>query len=98
LGDPDWYSLGYNNELQILQLPKGEHTLKIQGSSRDGYWQKDPLQLKINVVPPWYDSNLAYLFYSLGLLGTAYLIYLFRLRQKMTLQEAKRLKELDTVK
>lgn len=98
LGDPDWYSLGYKNELQILQLPKGEHTLKIQGSSRDGYWQKDPLQLKINVVPPWYDSNLAYLFYTLGLLGTAYLIYLFRLRQKMTLQEAKRLKELDTVK
>ncbi|MCE2613096.1 ATP-binding protein [Flavobacteriaceae bacterium D16] len=98
LGNADWYGLGYANELQILQLPKGEHTLKIQGSSRDGFWQKDPLQLKINVFPPWYDSNLAYLLYALFLLGTGYLIYLFRLRQKMTLQEAKRLKELDAVK
>ena len=79
-------------------MPKGEHTLKIQGSSRDGFWQKPPLELTIVVQPTWYNSNLAYFLYAVLLMTTAYLIYRFRLRQKMTLQEAVRLKELDTVK
>jgi signal transduction histidine kinase/ligand-binding sensor domain-containing protein/DNA-binding response OmpR family regulator len=98
LGDGEWNALGYDNELQLLQLPKGEHTLRIQGSSRDGFWQKDPLELEIVVVPPWYNSNLAYLGYVLLFLGTGYLMYRFQLRQKMAFQEAKRLKELDGLK
>ncbi|KAA2218897.1 hybrid sensor histidine kinase/response regulator transcription factor [Maribacter flavus] len=96
--DEDWNALGYSNELQLLQLPKGKHTLKIQGSSRDGFWQKDPLELEIVVIPPWYNSTLAYFVYALLLLGAGYLMYRFRLRQKMAFQEAKRLKELDDVK
>lgn len=98
LDDREWNALAYSNELQLLQLPKGKHTLKIQGSSRDGFWQKDPLELEIVVVPPWYNSNLAYCFYALLLLGTGYTMYRFRLRQKMAFQEAKRLKELDDIK
>ena len=96
--DEDWNTLGYSNELQLLQLPKGKHTLKIQGSSRDGFWQKDPLELEIVVIPPLYNSNLAYFLYALLLLGMGYSIYRFRLRQKMAYQEAKRLKELDDLK
>lgn len=98
LDDREWNALAYSNELQLLQLPKGKHTLKIQGSSRDGFWQKDPLELEIAVIPPWYNSNLAYCLYALLLLGTGYTMYRFRLRQKMAFQEAKRLKELDDIK
>ncbi len=98
LGGGPWNALGYTNELQLLQLPKGAQTLRIQGSSRDGFWQKDPLELEIVVIPPWYNSNLAYLAYAMLFLGTGYLMYRFRLRQKMASQEAKRLKELDGIK
>jgi len=98
LGDGDWNALGYSNELQLLQLPKGQHALKIQGSSRYGLWPKDPLKLQIRVIPPWYQSNLAYFIYALAVLSICYGIYRFQLHQKLTLQEAERLKELDSVK
>tara|TARA_Y100001933_G_scaffold24508_5_gene20706 strand:+ start:2912 stop:6877 length:3966 start_codon:yes stop_codon:yes gene_type:complete len=98
LDDGNWNELGYSNELQLLQLPKGVQTLKIQGSSRDGLWTNAPLELKIKVIPHWYQSDIAYLLYGLLILSAGYGMYRFRLHQKLTLQEAERLKELDTVK
>jgi signal transduction histidine kinase/DNA-binding response OmpR family regulator/ligand-binding sensor domain-containing protein len=98
LDNTDWNDLSDSREIPLLDLPKGKHTIRIQGKSRNNLWQKKPLELQINVIPPWYKSNLAYFNYLLIFLLTIYQFYRLRLRQQLAKQEAKRLQELDNLK
>jgi signal transduction histidine kinase/ligand-binding sensor domain-containing protein/CheY-like chemotaxis protein/AraC-like DNA-binding protein len=98
LNESDWNAVNESREIQLLDLPKGTHTIAIQGMSRDRIWTTKPLELKINVNPPWYKSNLAYLMYLLIFFAIIYQFYRMSLRQQLAGQEAKRLKELDDLK
>jgi signal transduction histidine kinase/DNA-binding response OmpR family regulator len=93
-----WSYLNASQDLQLIGLSKGEYTLQIQGQSRNNLWQKSPLELKINVTPPWYKSNLAYLAYLLLFLGIVYAFYRISLQRQIAGQESKRLQDLDTLK
>ncbi|MGB3606719.1 MAG: two-component regulator propeller domain-containing protein [Psychroserpens sp.] len=77
LNDNQWNELRNSREIPLLSLPKGLHTLKIQGKSRNEVWDKPSLSLRIKVIPPWYQSNTAYLFYILVGLGLVYLFFSF---------------------
>ena len=98
LNNNEWNELRDSREIQLLSLPKGSHVLQIQGKSRDIVWDKEPLKLNIKVIPPWYQSNLAYLIYLLTFLGIVYAFYSIRLQRQIAGQESKRLKELDNLK
>lgn len=98
LNDGEWNNLKNAREIQILELPKGNHTLKIQGKTRNQIWNDQPLQLDISVIPPWYKSNVAYLGYFSLCLWLARFFYKLSLQRQMAKQEAKRLKELDSLK
>lgn len=98
LNEGEWNNLGDSREIQILDLPKGKHTLKIQGKSRNKTWTINPLQLEIKVTPPWFKSNLAYLLYLMAFFLLGYLFYRLSLQRQLAAQEAKRLKELDGLK
>ena len=98
LNDNQWNELRDSREIPLLSLPKGSHVLQIQGKSRDMVWDKEPLKLNIKVIPPWYQSNLAYLFYLLAFLGVVYAFYTIRLQRQIAGQESKRLQELDNLK
>lgn len=96
--DAEWNSLDYKNYIQLLTLAPKKYTLQIQGKSRNDLWQKPPLELVINVKPPWYKSNLAYLSYLLLFLGIVYSFYRISLQRQIAGQESKRLQELDDLK
>lgn len=98
LNDTDWNNLTDTREIPLLDLPKGRHTIKIQGKSRNHLWQKPALELDIKVIPPWYKSNLAYLSYLLLFLGIIYAFYRISLQRQIAAQESKRLKDLDDLK
>jgi len=98
LNDNEWNDLRDTREIQLLELPKGNHLLQIQGKSRNKIWNKPPLQLNIRVIPPWYKSNIAYGFYILTFLVLAYLFYRLSLQKQIAGQETKRLQELDDLK
>lgn len=55
-------------------LPEGTYTFKVKVTDVLGRWGDEMQLLKINVLPPWYRTWWAYLFY-LGLIGG--LIYLY---------------------
>ncbi|WP_316831463.1 two-component regulator propeller domain-containing protein [Pedobacter aquatilis] len=46
-------------------LSPGNYTLLIRGSNNDGLWTEKPTQLKIKVLPPFYQTWWAYLIYLL---------------------------------
>lgn len=46
-------------------LSPGNYTLLVKGSNNDGVWTSKPAQLKIEVLPPFYQTWWAYLIYLL---------------------------------
>ncbi|MFD2915001.1 hybrid sensor histidine kinase/response regulator transcription factor [Psychroserpens luteus] len=98
LNDNEWNDLRDTREIQLLELPKGNHVLQIQGKSRNKVWSTSPLQLKIKVIPPWYKSNFMYCLYILAFLALVYIFYRLSLQKQIANQESKRLQELDNLK
>lgn len=103
--DKEWVESGFRRTATYLHLPPGNYTFKVQGSNSQGIWSEHTATLKINVRPPWWRSWWAYIVYAL-LIGLAIKMYLRFKVNKATLQsqlkfeklEAKRAKELDTIK
>lgn len=73
--DAHWNNLKERKEIQLLKLPPGKHLLQVQGKSDDVLWNKPPLEISIIVVPPWYLSTWAYVFYVLLLLAIIAFFY-----------------------
>ncbi|MEJ7827902.1 MAG: ATP-binding protein [Segetibacter sp.] len=103
--DKGWVESGSRRSATYLHLPSGRYTFKVQGSNSQGIWSDKIAELKITVLPPWWRTWWAYTIYAL-LLALAVRAY-FRFsvnRAKLQAQlnyeqlEAKRMKELDTLK
>jgi signal transduction histidine kinase/DNA-binding response OmpR family regulator/ligand-binding sensor domain-containing protein len=103
--DKDWVNVGTNRSATYLHLPAGKYIFKVQGSNSQGVWSEHIAALNINVLPPWWRTWWAYMFYLLvlGLVIRAY--FKFKVKEvklqnqlDFEQQEAKRVKELDAVK
>jgi signal transduction histidine kinase/DNA-binding response OmpR family regulator/ligand-binding sensor domain-containing protein len=103
--DKDWVESGTRRSATYLHLPPGNYTFRVQGSNSQGMWSSKIAELKIIVNPPWWRTWWAYIVYVL-LIGFAVRAYfLFRINKAKLQsqlhyeqQEAKRVKELDTLK
>jgi signal transduction histidine kinase/DNA-binding response OmpR family regulator/ligand-binding sensor domain-containing protein len=103
--DDGWVESGVRRTATYLHLPAGKYTFKIQGSNSQGIWSDKIDELQITMLPPWWRSWWAYLFYALLLLLAIRAYFKFsvnraKLKAQLNLEqlEAKRVKELDTVK
>lgn len=103
--DKDWVESGTRRTATYLHLPPGHYVFKVQGSNSQGMWSNNIAELKINVNPPWWRTWWAYVLYAM-LIGFAVRAYfLFRINKaklqsqlQFEQQEAKRARELDTLK
>lgn len=103
--DNDWIESGTRRTATYLHLPAGNYVFKVQGSNSQGIWSNKIAELKIKVLPPWWKAWWAYMLYVL-LIALAIRAYLRFNVNKAKLQsqlsyeqlEAKRAKELDTIK
>lgn len=102
--DQNWVEAGTNRFANYAQLPDGNYTLHVMGSTDGQIWSK-PVDLQIRVHPPFYRSWWAYLLYILGSIVIIWQLYRFQ-KQRWLLQqqvafeqkEASRLAELDALK
>lgn len=58
-------------------LPSGTYTFQFKAANSDGFWTKEPLKLKIRVLPPWWKTWYAYLFYILLISAIVYAVTRF---------------------
>ncbi|WNH11907.1 two-component regulator propeller domain-containing protein [Thalassobellus suaedae] len=73
--DKDWvYTTSKKRFATYTNIAPGNYTLKVKASNNDGIWDSTPSELKIEVIPPFYLTNLAYVIYGLLFLG-ALLLY-----------------------
>ncbi|WP_290791600.1 hybrid sensor histidine kinase/response regulator transcription factor [Flavihumibacter sp. UBA7668] len=103
--DKEWVESGNRRRANYIHLPSGNYTFRVQGSNSRGIWSNKVAELIITSLPPWWLSWWAYLIYAF-LIGYGAISY-FRFKvNKARLQtqlkfeqkEAKRIKELNSVK
>lgn len=63
-------------------LPAGNYKLLVKTSNNDGLWSKTPTQLNIIVLPPFWRTWWAYLFYIIAGSALFYFILRFTRRQQ----------------
>ncbi len=65
--DDKWQTLsvGIDRMIQFTNVPIGEYVLRVRATNSDGIESKEQLALNIEVEPPMYRSNLAYIIYMI---------------------------------
>lgn len=98
----------YNNTKRTTRytnLNPGQYTFQVQAANSDGYWSTETASLSLIILPPWWDTTLAYLIYFI--LGCiffyiGYRIIIDRERQRNAIlikeAEAAQLRETDQMK
>ena len=70
--DKEWVENTVNNIASYTNLAPGEYMFEVRGSNNDNRWNEKTTKLLIVITPPWWRTNLAYFFYLVLFLGTAY--------------------------
>ena len=100
--EEDWGHQSTDNKAKYLNIAPGTYIFKVKAANGDGVWSKEVRTLKITILPPWYRTTLAYIFYVL-LIAFGIWWYLRFQRKRLELQhrlaleskESERLKELE---
>lgn len=103
--DKDWIESGSRRTATYLHLPPGKYRFKVQGSNSQGIWSPRVAMLDITVLPPWWSTWIAWCCYALLLLLGISAYFRFsvnraKLKSQLSFEqrEAKRIKELDSLK
>jgi signal transduction histidine kinase/ligand-binding sensor domain-containing protein/DNA-binding response OmpR family regulator len=104
--DPDWvYTNASRRYANYTRLTAGDYIFRVRGSNNDGLWNEKGRQIKITILPPWWQTIWAYLIYMCVFAGTIWAIWrsqLNRLRIKHELEmehvHAQKLQEIDHIK
>lgn len=68
--DEDWQYCDKGLHRAAFQnLSSGTYHLRVKATDGYGKWQELPYTITIKVLPPWYASRLAFMFYILMLIG-----------------------------
>ena len=78
----NWIQLGNNRTVTFTNLSPGEYNLKVIGSNNDGLWNEQGANLSIEVLPPWWRTNIAYIFYGITFISVLYVIRRFEINRR----------------
>ena len=101
--EPGWNEVGTRRFGRYTNLPAGTYTLHVKGANGDGIWNERGVTLTVIVVPPWWETRLAYAAYAavfVVVLGGYVQLRLRSQRRELDRQRAvnERLRELDRIK
>lgn len=75
-----WVSAGNSNVANFAALTPGHYLFEVQGETANGAWSESCL-LEFEILPPWYESNLAWFCYLLVIVGA--IVGYIRYREKL---------------
>jgi signal transduction histidine kinase/ligand-binding sensor domain-containing protein/DNA-binding response OmpR family regulator len=87
--DDSWNYVGNKRSATYTNLAPGNYVFKVKAAEKNGVWSQAPLELKIEILPPWWKTSFAYLFYSLLLLAAIHFgnqYYQNRFKQKQMIE------------
>lgn len=72
--DPDWVYLDYNQRfISYNNLSPGEYTFTVKACNADGIWSETGTSITVKMLPPFWKTWYAYVFYVLLISGLMYL-------------------------
>ncbi len=101
--DTNWVEIGSQNYISFTNLAPGKYELKVLAKNLDGTTSSPSESYFIEILPPWYLSTWAYLFYGVIFLMILYIIYYvltlrLRTKNKLILQRFEHSKKLELYK
>ncbi len=103
--DIGWTSLKSNRRIYYTQLPPGRYLFRVKGSIGNGKWNPKETTLQINILPPFWATIWAYMFYLLVggiiifiMLRSYYLVLNARNNRKIDLFEREKEREIYNAK
>ncbi|MBL4941453.1 MAG: response regulator [Colwellia sp.] len=87
-----WNEIVNTREIQFFNQEVGSLNIELQASDHLGNWQNSTTKLSINIIPPFWQTTTAYLFYVfliLLILFTGYKIRINRIKQHQEQLESK---------
>jgi ligand-binding sensor domain-containing protein len=99
--EKNWNYSGSDNKVTYFNIPPGKYILKAKGCNSSGIWNINPLAIKINISPPfwetWWFRILVFVSIT-GIIGILLLQHFSRVRRKKVALEnmiMQRTKELN---
>jgi ligand-binding sensor domain-containing protein/signal transduction histidine kinase/DNA-binding response OmpR family regulator len=75
--DKDWTKISSTKKIYYNKLLPGKYIFKVKGASSEGVWNEKETTLAINITPPWWQTNWAYLFYFIALTTIIFIIFYY---------------------
>jgi signal transduction histidine kinase/ligand-binding sensor domain-containing protein/DNA-binding response OmpR family regulator len=104
--DKDWtYTDQSRTLVTYTNLDPGEYLFRVKASDKYGNWSASGASIKIIILPPWWQTTWAYIFYIIFIGSAVYIIWKAQLRRirikneyEMSKFEAQKLHEVDELK
>lgn len=85
--DNNWIESGTLHFARYANLPPGEYVFKIKAANGDGYWNPQPRELYISIIPPFWQRSWFYILTTLfGLALIVISFYAYNQRQQTKLK------------
>lgn len=88
--ETQWNYVKNARNATYTNLPAGTYTFKVKAANSDGIWNEEPTQLTIQILPPWWLTNLAIVVYIFSILLISYFIIQFvnsRVKAKRAIEQ-----------
>jgi signal transduction histidine kinase len=87
--EPEWNYGETKREVTYTNLDPGKYTFRVKAANNDGVWNEEGISLQINILPPWYRTNMFYVSLFLLLMAAPFTYY--RLRTAALRRQKRRL-------
>jgi len=65
----EWQPVGKQQQIYLSNIPPGEYTFQVQATTKNQSFQGEIAEYPISVMPPWWRTSLAFIFYGLFIIG-----------------------------
>jgi signal transduction histidine kinase/DNA-binding response OmpR family regulator/ligand-binding sensor domain-containing protein len=79
--DKTWNNIGNQHTINYSRFNEGDYVLRIRATNASGSWNPKELTILITVLPPWYRSWPAYLFYLSVIVLLLYCYHFYQKKQ-----------------
>lgn len=80
--DKSWNQSGNTRTATYTHLAAGHYTFRVKSTNAEGRWIDNEISLEIIVLPPWYSSWWAYLFYLLMAMAAVAIYITYKTKQR----------------
>jgi signal transduction histidine kinase/ligand-binding sensor domain-containing protein/DNA-binding response OmpR family regulator len=75
-----WNYVGNKKSATYTNLEPGNYIFKVKSAVKGGTWNKMPLELNIEILPPWWKTAFAY--FSYLIMFVTFIVYVNRFQKK----------------